>query len=46
MPDSKQVTVTFSEEVVARLECLANRRGVTLKEALSQAILDEVYIHQ
>lgn len=40
----KRVTVNLSEEAVKSLEALANKRGITMTEALRKAIATEKFL--
>jgi uncharacterized protein YnzC (UPF0291/DUF896 family) len=40
-----KVSVNLSEEVVNVLRELANRRGITMTEAIEQAILNDKYLN-
>jgi hypothetical protein len=46
MAESKRLTVSLSEEAVAKLEWIAKSKGITLAEALRRAIATEGYILQ
>ena len=46
MPDKQKVTVNLSTEAVQALQDIADSRGVTLTEALRQAIATEKFLSE
>ena len=46
MANSKRMNFRFSESTVATLEEIANERGITLTEAIRQAIETEAYLRK
>lgn len=46
MANSKRMNFRFSESTVKTLEKIANERGITLTEAIRQAIETEAYLRK
>jgi ABC-type uncharacterized transport system substrate-binding protein len=44
MPEAKRITVSLSPDTVAKLQKIAEAKGITFTEALRQSVATEIYL--